>query len=135
VKSFRIWLLLLLAVLLPVRGAMAAAMLCPPVGAGTPGEVRLMDHPAPGQHHPAAEVHGAGHDHAAHDHASGGQDDGTSSQDSCRLCTAFCSVTPMVSSLPTVVAPLDLSTAAFPHLSAPAPSFVSDGQERPPRTR
>ena len=30
VKLLRIWLLVLLAVLLPVRGAMAAAMACPP---------------------------------------------------------------------------------------------------------
>ena len=30
VKSVRIWVLILLAALLPLRGAMAAAMLCPP---------------------------------------------------------------------------------------------------------
>ncbi|HEX6703782.1 MAG TPA: DUF2946 family protein [Albitalea sp.] len=133
-KSLRIWFLLLLAVLLPVRGAMAAAMLCPPAGVGMQGEMRLMDHHAAGHHHQAADGLQHEHDHATHDHSSGGHDDGKSSQDSCNLCTAFCSVTPMVSNPPTVAAPQELSATTFPDLSAPAPSFLSDGQERPPRS-
>jgi hypothetical protein len=43
-------------------------------------------------------------------------------------------VTPMLSSLPSLPAPQDDATESFPDISAPAPSFVSDGQERPPRS-
>ena len=58
-KHFRLWLLLLLAVLLPVRGAFAAAMFCPPAGVGTQSEVRAPGHAA-GQHATADVVMGRG---------------------------------------------------------------------------
>ena len=81
------------------------------------------------QHHAAAsQDHGTDHGHpggSSHDHA------GTA--DKCNFCSAFCSVTGLVSAGVTVAAPQTVSTV-FPHLYAPPPSFVSDGQERPPRT-
>ena len=127
VRIFRIWFVVLLAALLPVRGAMAAAMLCPPAGVGTQSELRLM----------ATDDQAVGHDHAvdghAHTHASH-SDHGQSGTDKCNLCSAFCSITPLLSAMPSVPQPFDLMAASFPDLSAPAPSFLSDGQERPPRS-
>lgn len=129
-KVLRIWLLVLLAGLLPVRGAAAAAMLCPPAGVGTQSEVPLMDHQAVGHDHQdgtAASVQHVHDDGAQHDH-------GLSGQDQCNLCSAFCSLTPLVSEHAGVAEPRDLATNRFPGFSAPAPSFLSDGQERPPRS-
>jgi hypothetical protein len=135
VKHFRLWLLLLLAVLLPVRGALAAAMFCAPAGVGTQDEVRVLDHSAnPHALMDAAMAH-AGHDHAAHDHGTG-TDGGESlnAHDKCNLCTAFCSVTPLASGPLIMTAPQDVAAAAFPELFAPPSSFLSDGQDRPPRS-
>lgn len=127
VKLLRIWLLVLLAVLLPVRGTMAAAMLCLPAAGGTPSEMPLMEHDGAG-HHDHASHEAAGHDHGGH------HDQSKFSQDDCDLCAAFCSVTPLASATPVVVASLDPPTTTFPDLLAPAPSFLSGGQERPPRS-
>ena len=129
-KFLRIWLLVILAVLLPVRGAMAVAMECAPSPGSTQSDMRLMDHD------------GAGHDHAAgahefvqHDHGGGAlHDHEQSNQDKCNLCSASCSATPLVRTIAGVPEPRDLASASFPGFSAPAPSFVSDGQERPPRS-
>lgn len=133
VRTVRIWLLLLLAVLLPIRGAVAAAMLCPVAETGSQVELRLHDHSLG---HPAMDE-AAQVDHASvHlDHASGHHhDDGAGQPDKCNLCSAFCSVTPLVGSLPTVFVPLDTAAASFPDLSAPAATFHSGGQDRPPRS-
>lgn len=136
-KHLRIWLLLLLAVLLPVRGAVAAAMLCPPAGVGTQNQVRVLDHHL-GSHHTMvrAAAESVGHDHAMHDHGSASTDDGKSLsvQDKCNLCSAFCSMTPLVSSPLTMPTPQEPGATAFPDLFAPPPNFLSDGQERPPRS-
>ena len=84
-----------------------------------------------------------GHDHVdgaevhmQHHHDDGMQHDhGTSSQqDKCNLCSAFCSLTPMLSAYTGIAEPHGLVEVPFPALSAPAPSFLSDGQERPPRS-
>jgi hypothetical protein len=141
VKTWRIWLLLLLAVLLPVRGAVAAAMLCPVSGSGVQTELVAGIHPA--GHDAMDQVlshdHGAGHDRAGgHGHGPGASDDGHPGHDhaafeGCNTCSAYCSLTPLVSNVPTRVEPLDASAVKFFDLSAPPPSFVSDGQERPPR--
>lgn len=135
VKSLRIWLLVLMAVLLPLRGALAAAMMCHVAGTGVQTEVQMAershDHGhshsdvASGGHH-GAEVTSQATDH--HDFAGVGDP-----ADKCNLCSAFCSVTGMVSGTATASEPQTLTTV-FPHLYAPPPSFISDGQERPPRT-
>jgi hypothetical protein len=52
----------------------------------------------------------------------------------CSLCAACCSALPIVSALPTVGSPYGASGARFPDLFTPAPSFLSEGQERPPRS-
>ncbi|NUO71086.1 MAG: hypothetical protein HOQ10_00015 [Frateuria sp.] len=134
-KTIRIWLLVLLAVLLPVRGAVAAAMLCPVGSIGMQSELRMHEHPAS---HEAMD-HGAAHAHAdhQHDHAGAGHHDdgqGQGASDKCNMCSAYCSLTPLVSEVPTLLEPVDLAAVKFPDLSSPAPTFLSDGQERPPRS-
>ena len=128
-KLFRTWLLLLLVILLPVRGAMAAAMLCLPQS-DTRSERVVVDH------HGGSSA-AAGPDHAQHSHdasATQQKDEGgpVDSHD-CNLCASFCSLTLLISDPPDwghLPAQADLN----PALSASVPSFVSDGEERPPRT-
>lgn len=128
VKLFRIWLLVVLAVLLPIRGAMAAGMVCPPVG---------------GMPVPQASQAQADHDHGAHAPEQAEQahpDEETvghaheSGPDRCNMCSASCSTLLMPSASSGLKAPVDLTSAGFPDLNAPAPTFQSDGQDRPPRT-
>lgn len=146
VKPWRIWLLMLLAVLLPVRGAVAAAMLCPATGSGAQVELatagqtvvhEAMDHVLSHDqlHGQSDELrHTGGHDHAAGASHDGHQSPDHAVSEGCNACSAYCSLTPLVSNLPTLAAPLDPATVKFSDLSAPAPTFQSDGQERPPRT-
>jgi hypothetical protein len=137
-KTARLYFLVLLAVLLPIRGAVAAAMLCPIGGSGVQSELRWQ---APAAAHEAVD-HAMAHDHgSSHGHASNGHDHhddhGTqqqSAQDKCNMCSAYCSLTPLVSSAPTLPGPLDRAAIKFSDFSAPPPNFFSDGQERPPRT-
>ncbi|KQY80864.1 DUF2946 family protein [Pelomonas sp. Root1444] len=126
-KTIRIWFLLLLAVLLPIRGAVAAAMLCPVGSSGMQSELRI----AQDAHH-----HDMDHQEAAHDHGGAGHHDGHdhSAVDKCNMCSAFCSLTPLVSNAPQLPEPAALPSVKFPDFSTPAPSFLSDRQERPPRT-
>ena len=90
----------------------------------------------------AATDHDEHVDHQHADHSAGAHDAGNSASaghhaggfEKCNLCCDFCSITPLLSALPSVPAPRDLSSVSFPALFAPAPSFLSDGQERPPRS-
>lgn len=116
-KTLRLCILLLLAVLLPVRGAVAAAMMCPPTGSGSQHAMHGSGEHA-GHHHELASS-------AAHDHATG---------DKCGLCAACCTAAPLVSSVPGLSVPSDLRAARFPAPLSQAPSFLSGGQERPPRS-
>jgi len=133
VRIVRIWLLILLAVLLPIRGAVSASMLCanelpPPVhqhhhdvtsAHGTDGNPAE----AAAHHMEQDSHHGAGHDHGGTGHA-----------DKCNLCAACCTGTPFVSGSPILFEPLEADGLPFPSLTTAAPSFLSDGQERPPRS-
>lgn len=136
-KPWRLWLLLLLAVLLPMRVAVAAAMLCPVAGSGFQAELAGSGHPVGHQalDHARAHDHGDAHGDAAADggHRHAGHDAHAGS-DKCDTCSALCSVTPLVSSAPTVAEPLEVPAVGFSEDAAPAPSFLSDGPERPPRT-
>ena len=130
VKTVRIWFLLLLAVLLPFRSAVAAAMLCPVGGPGVQSELRSGDctpHHDMGAMSPPEAAHdhgGAGHD-AGHDHGAVGK---------CTMCSAFCAWAPGVGNAPGLPEPAALAGVKFPSFSTPSPSFLSGGQERPPRT-
>lgn len=134
VKPWRIWLLLLLAVL-QLPGPVAAAMLCAaaesgvrtdaamgghPAGHGSTDDAATHGHSSPGPVAGAAQDGHVGHDHGA---AEGGN-----------ACSTYCSLMPLVSNLPPLVEPLDALAVKFDDLCGPAASFVSDGPERPPRT-
>lgn len=88
--------------------------------------------------HAAGHDHtGGGHDQATHGHGAshdGGQEQGKSHSDKCNLCSASCAATPLVRDVAGVPELNDPAATMFPSFSAPAPSFFSDGQERPPRS-
>ncbi len=142
VQHFRIFLLVLLSVLLPIRGAVAGGMLCA-VGAAHTAATPLHH----GQATADAHVHGAdatmamhmGHAEPLH-HAEPAPphapaDTATASLASaCTLCAVFCGVTGLPSAAPSIAAPHALTAIAFPSFSAGPPSFLSDGPERPPRS-
>jgi len=134
VKHLRLLLMLLLLVVLPIRGAMAAAMLCMPRDGAQSQEV--MVHHLGGdssESHDHAE-HGHGH-HSQGDVTQAGHDDEVASvtADDCNLCASFCSLTPLASTAPELRHPW-AQAALNPAPSVPAPSFVSDSEDRPPRT-
>ena len=112
-KAARLLLLLLLALLLPLRSAVAASLLCP-----------MSALPQA----PAVMAEGAGHCHQDEDKAA-------PAKDACHLCAAFCTLTPLPSVAPTVSEALPLAALRYPALAVPAPSFLSSGPERPPRSR
>lgn len=132
-KNLRVWLLLVLAVLIPVRGAMAAAMGCSSGPAGS-GQVRLAapSHAKMPHAHEHASMAQAGAP-AAHagDHPHPDRHDVSTP---CPMCSADCSVTPLVSAVPRLPDPRLTAAVVFPAASAPVPSFLSDGPERPPRS-
>lgn len=132
-KPLRVWLLLLLALLLPVRGALALAMQC-----STPGAlVQVQAQPASGHEHHASGVE---HDHhVAADPTAHPGDSGKSTHDhagvadKCNLCAASCAATGLLGA-PRTLAEERPAPTNFPRLDAPPPNFVSGGQERPPRS-
>lgn len=125
-------LLVLVALLLPVRGTLAAVAHC----TGSPnGETRV-------------EAVVQNHDHAHHAMGSGPtgapEAQGDAAADlhhpsvgdaaDCKLCTASCSATPFVSPASASAAPLFLVATSFAALAAPPSSHASEGPERPPRS-
>jgi len=84
------------------------------------------DDRAAAEHHDHSGHERPGFEHQTHDHGS--------SADKCNLCVAFCSVTPLLSELPAVPAPQEMTAVSFPSYAAVSPSFFSDGEERPPRS-
>ena len=130
-KSFRTWLAILLVCLVPIRGAVAAGMLCemelPFAAAVVSGQAE--------HHHDAAAHEASGHHH--HDEAEApadGADHPTAGADACSLCAGCCSAAALVGSLPVLLPALVLNSVSFPSLAATAPSFISGGPERPPRS-
>lgn len=136
-KALRVWFVVLLACLLPFKGAMAVAMPRVPAGdvravepQGSNGHQPHAD-PATGHGHPCladtqrAPAHDDGADHA-HDAAGSGQH---------TPCSASCAMPPLPSAPVAVAEPPARRAATFPRLRAAAPSFQSDGPERPPKSR
>jgi len=127
VKSLRIWLLVLLAVALPIRGAMAAAMVCA-AGAGHVQATTVAGHAH--HDHSGHVAQAVAHSHADHDHASG---HAHATGDKCSICASCCSATaPATVSFSVPQAPP--AAADFPEQPAPRAEFFSGGQERPPRS-
>lgn len=146
-KALRLFVLLLLAVLLPLRGAVAATMVCAEMGQssgvgsaagkahhGIHGDHAQLTGPARG----AAHAHGANYAGPVADAGlldAAGQDGGTSSSsDTCHICASGCHAAPLAAAAPVVAGPVMTAKVFFPAISAPAPAFQSDGQERPPRS-
>ena len=122
-----------MAVLLPARGAVAAAMLCSVGTTGVQSEWQVQPAGHQALDHTMADAHGEHHhDHASksHDHAG----EGHAASDHCNMCSAYCSVTPLASAIPTLPQLLEPPSVRFPDFDSPAPTFLSDGQERPPRS-
>jgi hypothetical protein len=134
VKRLRIVILVLLSVLLPIRGALAATMLCAD-GAGTGNSTSVVAHEGHGMH--AGHAMQAG-DAPAHQHAvAEAPNADASSADhatTCHLCASGCCMASIVGAVPTIAQPGLNSTVIFPTLDVRVPAFQSDGQERPPRT-
>lgn len=130
----RVCFLLLLVVLLPWRGAVAAAMLCPsPAMPVQHGHEPVADATAGHEHH-----HAHGNDGLAESQAPSSQGDHTSHSSphdsTCNLCAATCSVTTLPVHAIGVPAPPEVAGTRFPPLAAPVPDFLSSGQDRPPRS-
>lgn len=127
--KLKFWLVLLLAFILPVKGAMAAAgMLCH-VPASQQSHLAHEQTAHPQSH---AQAAGASHD-AGHHHGTDPSRDGAADE-SCLACAAVCGASPLPATtgveLP-VSAPVRdwrVSTLVEP------PSLTLDGLERPPRS-
>jgi hypothetical protein len=116
VKSLRLWLLVAIAVLLPIRGVMAAALPC-----------MNMAHGAASVAAPWAHAHH--HDASGHHHHPG-----QAGADKCNACASCCTAPPMMATFSPAVAPLALPSVPFPAVTVALPTFVSEGPERPPRS-
>jgi hypothetical protein len=133
VKYLRTLILVLLTVLLPIRGAVAAAMLCPGE-ASTMGAAATAGH---GDHDMHADLDMEVHHAATHDHSHGAASDESPSgghATACQFCAGGCCVTPLAFAPPAVESPRLAASAAFPALTARVTAFYPDGQDRPPRT-
>jgi hypothetical protein len=136
VKNLRVVILVLLALLLPVRGARAAAMLCPDDGSvpsppvaveqvhvAMPAEHGLHNEQATSLHQPS-DGHAPDHDTSV----SGGH------PTACQVCVSACCLAPLAFAPPSVQARVLTISAVFPALALAIPAVESGGQDRPPRT-
>lgn len=124
-KTFRAFLLILLVVLVPLRGAFAVERLCS-VTSGPKDISQLTGHVSheagvmsgSHQHHGATTA-----DHAHHDHL------GTASQ--CHVCSALGGMAGPIASLdvPTLLS----GTVVFSRLQVPPARLIPERLERPPR--
>ena len=136
-KHLRILILVLMSILLPMRGVLAATMMCPG-GEGPDAAVVVAE---PGHHgHPEMQADHEMHaDHSqVHHHAGEGVPDDESSSGehstTCHFCASGCCMASIVGTVTSPRQPRLTSSATFPALSAPVAAFQSDGQDRPPRT-
>lgn len=131
-KTFRLFVLLLVCVLLPFRGAVAATMLCsePSQASEFTTAVGHAHHGLSGNNH-ADGV--AAHADAGHAAEVGAEADDGAKSDSCHICASGCHAAAMVTELPSAPGAMPVASVVFPALNAPAPDFQSGGQDRPPR--
>ena len=136
-RLFRLALMFLLAIALPLQGAAAATM----ISCGTGHEHRL----APVASHDGDSIAAAGHDHAS-DHASnqganhspvshsheGKSDLSKGTFHKCSAC-ASCCVGAAIPSHVTVFAAVKLTDQPAPLVARSVAAYVTEGLERPPR--
>ncbi len=134
VSRLRIFILVLIAVLLPVRGAVAASMLCPQ-GVGTNEAAFVAEHghhdvhSERGMHAGVSAVHHDASAEATNNDSSSGEHPTT-----CHFCAGGCCMACIVNTFSSTGQSELNSSVSFPALTAPAASFQSGGQDRPPRT-
>lgn len=128
--------LVLLTLLLPLRGLMAATVPCADDGPPAPA-VAFAGHGTGTLHAPAvAPAHdaaaGADASTPCHDEPGGGEDDGTPG--TCHACASGCCMASILgtSALPPV--PAVVVTTQFPTLSPRVVAVPPRGLDRPPRT-
>lgn len=117
--SLRPVLLLLLALLLPLRGLSATVLPCGQMPV-SPAEAVVSPH----VHMDAHRDHGNAEADAHHEHEGAQQD--------CHGLSC-CSVTPLPAAMPALSAPPLTGKLRFAQPTAPAVNFVSGALERPPR--
>ena len=125
-KSLRIWLLLLLAVLLPLRGAIAAALPC--ASEGSAAHVGQVHAAGQARHHHVGHMSHTGHASPLAHAGEHGQDG------KCNLCASCCLGATLPATFAPAIAAIEEAGTSFDVLQASAPTFLSDGQERPPRS-
>lgn len=130
--TLRLLVLLLFAVLLPLRGTLAATQPCMGTGGGQGVAVAQA---APAGHDGAHHAdHHAGHHQAPADDAGTSADADTGNHGTGCQASACC-LMPLAST-PTAMAALRLDNQQrFPALVTPEPAFQCGGQDRPPRHR
>jgi len=117
--SFRLVLLVLLALLLPLRGVSAMVLPCGPMPSSAAEAVVSSPH-----HQDAHRDHGHSEGVAHHDH--------TGAQQGCQG-QSCCPVTPLPAAMPALSDPPLAGKLRFAQPTAPAVNFVSGALERPPR--
>lgn len=122
----------MLALLLPMRGVMATTMLCMPDVGAAHAEASRVSHAASHAHE--ADAHAGEAQAGQGEHAGDCDEVGHCGSDKCNVCCATCSSPAMSCATAGVSGSQEPSAVTFPELSAPAPTFHSEGQERPPRT-
>jgi hypothetical protein len=131
-KKLRIPLILLVALILPVKGAMAAAGMFCHLGSAQPMSAIVQPH----QHHAGAHQNHAEHHAVDGDSQSDAEDDAPliPASSSCAICSAVCSAPPLPANGIAFHVPAASGAERFPALSPPRLSAVQSGLERPPRT-
>ena len=142
--KFAAHLLLAVALLLPFRGAVAAAGLLCHMGGSSPATVsqalepgdRGHAHAATGYHQHGDEARPASEDHARH----GANDDlpratgAAGSASMCDLCSSVCAAPALPSHCAQLVVLLPATGERFPSVSPPRAAPTFGGLERPPRS-
>lgn len=129
VKNLRFFLLALLVMVLPLRGAVAAVAHCMADAAGASAAAQTHE----GHAHDHGQAHGEGGGPSSAAPLFTQADEAVTAPDACKFCAASCSVTPLLSPLISLVAFTPLPETSFPALVAPPPSHLADAPDRPPQ--
>lgn len=131
-KTVRIWLLLLLALLLPARGTVAATMLCDLDGAG--GRTELSESQLMAEPHSMTSERSASHkEPCANQDGDSHGEQGKAGSDSCKMCSATCSFSVIGADIVSVEPSAMAAEMRSSNASSP-PDCLSGRHERPPRT-
>lgn len=143
-KTLRVWLVVLLALVLPLRGVLAAGMPCTLGGQGgvpmSVPSVAQMDQQFDADQEVTADAQTPPSDVDDQkldvSDADGQPDETTLPMSDCGSCTTcgLCYLTAGLVSASYGAPSQRLAAVAFPSYAAAAPSFISGALERPPRT-